>query len=73
MIRTIQGLSILERPLEFIVVGEHRQDAGRLLLRGDDGGYYELCIRTHEVIPATPDDEWNIESTLHSDLDLYVA
>jgi hypothetical protein len=73
MITTIPVLSTLELPLAFIVVGDHRRDPERLLLRGDDGGYYALCLRTNEVTPVIPDDEWHLACIVLPNLDLYVA
>ena len=73
MIKSIRGLSILELPLEYFVVGEHRRDSGRLLLQGDDGDYYEFRMDSNEITSVVPDFEWNMESTTLPDLDLYVA
>ena len=73
MIKSIRGLSPLDLPLEFTVVGEHRRDSGRLLLRGDDGEYYEFRMQSNEVVPVTLGHEWNMESQVLPDLDMYVA
>lgn len=46
----------------FAVVGEHKKDQARLLLKGDDGGYYAYGSRQGEVIPVRPGNEWTLDS-----------
>jgi hypothetical protein len=46
----------------FAVVGEHKKDQARLLLKGDDGGYYAYGSRQGEVIPVRPGKEWTLDS-----------
>lgn len=46
----------------FAVVGEHKKDQGRLLLKGDDGDFYAYGSRQGELIPVRPGKEWTLDS-----------
>ncbi len=46
----------------FAVVGEHRRDRGRLLLRGEDGCYYAYGNRQGEVLRVQPGQDWMLDS-----------
>lgn len=46
----------------FAVVGEHRRDSGRLLLRGEDGYYYAYSERQGEVLRVQPGGDWKLDS-----------
>lgn len=45
----------------FAVVGEHRQEPGRLLLLGDDGHYYAYATVSGQPTEVEPTDEWEID------------
>jgi len=46
----------------FAVVGEHRQQPGRLLLLGDDGRFY-ACAPSSPMQPieVQPSDDWSVD------------
>ena len=45
----------------FAVVGEHRDDPDRLLLRGDDGRYYGHRLPDGPTTPVEPDERWALD------------
>lgn len=45
----------------FAVVGEHRRDRGRLLLRGEDGCYYAYGNRQGEVLRVQLGKDWMLD------------
>lgn len=47
-------------PNEFMVVGEHKDDEGELLVMGSDGNYYEYDLQRDRLSPVEPDDQWEI-------------
>ena len=47
-------------PIEFTVVGEHKEDNRLLLLLGADGQYYVYFPDTEEVAEIDPYDDWEI-------------
>ncbi len=48
----------------YAVVGEHRDEPGRLLLLGDDGQYYDYdALHSYsEPSQVVPTDEWNVDT-----------
>ncbi|MDQ3045394.1 MAG: hypothetical protein M3R06_09655 [Chloroflexota bacterium] len=60
-----QTLGSLAMTNVFAVVGEHRQQPGRLLLLGDDGRYY-ACAPSSPMQPVeiNPSDDWTVDSDL---------
>ena len=48
----------------YAVVGEHRDQPGRLLLLGDDGQYYDYGALDSYGEPAqvVPSDEWAVDA-----------
>lgn len=45
----------------FAVVGEHRDEPGRLLLMGDDGHYYAYDNDDRQPVEVEPSDDWEID------------
>ena len=50
----------------FSVVGQHRDDADRLLLYGDDGRYYQLDPIDGTPVLVDEIEEWVVEFRLAS-------
>jgi hypothetical protein len=50
----------------FSVVGQHRDDADRLLLYGDDGRYYQLDPFDGTPVPVDAIEDWIVEFRLAS-------
>lgn len=48
----------------FAVVGEHRRDRGRLLLRGEDGYYYAYGDRQGEVLRVQLGNDWMLDGEM---------
>jgi hypothetical protein len=48
----------VEFPWEYHVVGEHRSDPSRILMRGTDGRYYELRLGDGEVTTVELGNDW---------------
>lgn len=46
----------------FAVVGEHKRDRGRLLLKGDDGRFYAYGKGQGEMMPVRPGKDWSLDS-----------
>jgi hypothetical protein len=47
-------------PIEFMVVGENKDDEGELLVKGSDGKYYEYDLTRERFSPVEPDDHWEL-------------
>ena len=45
----------------FAVIGEHRDEPGRLLLRGDDGHFYAYATDDGRPSAVEPTDEWEFD------------
>ncbi len=45
----------------FEVVGEHREEPSRLLLRGEDGTYYAYATSDSYPTAVEPSEEWNLD------------
>lgn len=45
----------------FEVVGEHREEPTRRLMRGDDGLYYAFGATDHHLTTVEPSDEWELD------------
>lgn len=45
----------------FEVVGEHRDEPARLLMRGDDGLYYAFAANDHHLTTVEPSEEWELD------------
>jgi hypothetical protein len=45
-------------PVEFMIVGEHREDPAHLLVRGTDGAYYDYDPAHERLAPTEPDGQW---------------
>ncbi len=45
----------------FEVVGEHREEPTRLLMRGDDGLYYAFAATENHLTTVEPTDEWELD------------
>ncbi len=45
----------------FEVVGEHREEPARLLMRGDDGLYYAFAAAENHLVTVEPSDEWELD------------
>jgi hypothetical protein len=48
-------------PIEFTVVGEHRDDQSQLLVMGTDGKYYGYAAARDLFSPVEPDERWVIQ------------
>jgi hypothetical protein len=48
-------------PAILAVVGEHRADPRKLLLRGDDGGYYTYCDDRDEPVTVELTADWIVD------------
>ena len=46
----------------FEVVGEHREEPTRLLMRGDDGLYYAFAATENHLATVEPSDEWALDA-----------
>lgn len=55
-------------PTELAVVGESKEDPSQLLLLGEDGQYYAYSLPDGATRTVEPDDTWDIETSLESDL-----
>jgi hypothetical protein len=47
--------------IEFRVIGEQRDDCGRLLLLGSDGQMYDYTICRDELVLIEPDETWRFD------------
>lgn len=47
---------------DFVVLGERRDDSSKLLLRGDDGGFYVYDLDSAHVAAVDVDDRWAIDT-----------
>jgi len=54
----------------FAVVGQHREDPGRLLLLGTDGRHYDLELPDNAPVPCEPDDHWAIDESITDPVDV---
>jgi hypothetical protein len=45
----------------FEVVGEHREEPTRLLMRGEDGLYYAYAAAENHFVTVEPSDEWELD------------
>jgi hypothetical protein len=48
-------------PIEFTVVGEHRNDQTQLLVMGADGKYYGYTAARDHFSSVEPDDQWIVQ------------
>ena len=48
-------------PIEYTVVGEHRDDETQLLVVGADGKYYGYAAAHDHFSPVEPDDQWIVQ------------
>jgi hypothetical protein len=53
----------VDLPWEYDVVGEHRSDPSRILMRGTDGRYYELRLGDGEVTTVELGNDWVSDTT----------
>jgi hypothetical protein len=58
MKRRLTRSQTVDLPWEFDVVGEHRSDPSRILMRGADSQYYELHVGDGHVSKVEPDSDW---------------
>jgi hypothetical protein len=52
---------LLELPVVFAVVGEHRDDPTCLLLLGEDGQHDAYRLLDGAVLAIEPDDAWRVD------------
>ena len=57
----MHDVMMVDTPFDFEVIGEHRQDAFKLLARGGDGRYYVLDLRDSQVLPTEPTADWVLD------------
>lgn len=51
-------------PVEFKIVGEHRDDPAHFLVLGTDGLYYDYDPAQERLAPTEPDAQWLFLPTL---------
>jgi hypothetical protein len=56
-------------PVEFEIAGEHLEDPDHLLVRGDDGTYYDYDPKRERLAPTEPDERWLLMPTLDEALE----
>jgi hypothetical protein len=53
------------------VVGERREDPGRLLLASPDGRWYDYDIARGTVVPAEPADGWTMDAAVGEEVRIW--
>lgn len=50
--------------IEFLVIGELKDDPGHFLLRGDDGQCYAYDLAMDVIVPIEVDGSWAVDTVM---------